>query len=341
MTHFLTLEQIFLSYGDTQALKGVSLTIDRGELVTLVGPSGCGKSTLLRIVTGLLSPQSGRVVLEGYDISRVPPEKRQVGWVPQNYALFEHLNVFDNVAFGLRHHRLGQQLLHQSVMQMLELCQIDALAQRRIAALSGGQKQRVAVARALAIRPKVLLLDEPLAALDPQLRSELRAGLKLLIRESGVTTLFVTHDQTEALSLADRVAVLSEGKLEQFNTPETLWSRPASTFVARFFGSATVLGSRRLDSERIELLPGLWIYRPGEDEPEVALRRHDLVCAASGAPVTVSHCDYLGGNYTITARHDSGIELHFISSRPLLAGKQVCVDLTPDYTPTFIGESHD
>lgn len=338
---FLHFDKVSFSYGNTRALEDISLDIQNGELVTLVGPSGCGKSTLLRILAGLLSPTSGNIWLERREIGKLPPEKRQMGWVPQNYALFEHLNVFNNVAFGLRHQGLSKSEMKQRVNSMLALCQIENLAHRYVSALSGGQKQRVAVARALAIQPKVLLLDEPLAALDPQLRHELRSGLKSLIKESAVTTLFVTHDQTEALSLADRVAVLREGKLEQFAPPETLWSRPKSSFVAQFFGSATVLKSRRLNSQTLELLPGLSFISPGEDTPEIALRRNDLRLDSSGVTVRVLHCEYLGENYTIMATLDSNLVLHFISPVPLSKDERVPINFRSNYTPTLIGDIHE
>jgi putative spermidine/putrescine transport system ATP-binding protein len=341
MRNFVTLNKVSLEYGKTRVLYSVNLEIERSELVTLVGPSGCGKSTLLRIVSGLLTPQEGQVVLDGQDITKLPPEKRLMGWVPQSYALFEHLNVFNNVAFGLRHHKLNKSDLTRRVQEMLELCQIETLAQRPVSALSGGQKQRVAVARALAIKPRVLLLDEPLAALDPQLRSELRSGLQSLIKESGVTTLFVTHDQTEALSLADRVAVMRAGNIEQFAKPEQVWSRPANEFVAQFFGSATVLQGRRLDAERLQLLPGLVITLPGTHEPKVALRRQDLVCASEGSFVKVLHSEYTGDTYTVKAQHTNGTTLHFMSAKPLTLGQVVCVNVHPHYTPTFLGEIND
>jgi ABC-type Fe3+/spermidine/putrescine transport system ATPase subunit len=336
---FLQLSNISLRYGNTPALLNTNLDISTSELITLVGPSGCGKSTLLRVVAGLLTPQEGQVSLDGRDITGLSPEQRRMGWVPQNYALFEHLNVFNNVAFGLRHKKLLRQDITKQVEAMLELCRITSLASRRVADLSGGQKQRVAVARALAIKPRLLLLDEPLAALDPQLRSELRGGLQQLIKESGVTTLFVTHDQTEALSLADRVVVMREGTVEQFAKPETLWSRPASSFVAQFFGSATVLKTRRVNAQQLELLPGLCVALPGTHEPEIALRRHDLEPAPQGARVTVLGSEYLGDSYTVQTRHASGTLLYVRSGRQLNAGESICVNVPHDYHPTLLGET--
>ncbi|MDW8234886.1 MAG: ABC transporter ATP-binding protein, partial [Roseiflexaceae bacterium] len=225
----------------------ICLSVLPGEIVVLVGPSGCGKSTLLRLTAGLLFPTAGRLLMDETDTSAIPPDRRRVGWVPQSYALFEHLNVRDNIAFGLRMRRASRQEIARRVSDMLDLCRITELAQRRVSQLSGGQRQRVAIARALAVSPRVLLLDEPLAALDPQLRTAIRTDLQALLRASGVTTLFVTHDQAEALAVADRVAVLRAGRLEQFGTPQQLWRTPANAFVAEFFGGAVVLPARRLN----------------------------------------------------------------------------------------------
>ena len=225
--------------GKHPAIHAVDLAVNPGELVVLVGPSGCGKSTLLKLVAGLIEPSQGQLRINGQEIVGTPPQQRGVGWVPQSYALFDHLTVADNIAFGLRMQQRPQRLPKAKqkarVHTLLALCHMGELAQRSVRDLSGGQRQRVAIARALAVQPKVLLLDEPLAALDPQLRSTLRTNLVNLLRESGATTLFVTHDQAEALAIADRIAVLRAGRLEQYGTPEQLWTRPANAFVAEFF----------------------------------------------------------------------------------------------------------
>ena len=321
----LQVDRVSYRYGDTLALDSVSLDIEAGELVTVVGPSGCGKSTLLRLVAGLLQPSEGGLSVGGKDVSGVAPEKRGVGWVPQSYGLFEHLNVAQNVAFGPRMQGVARDERDKTVGRLLELCHISDLANRPVSALSGGQRQRVAVARALAASPKLLLLDEPLAALDPQLRLELRTSLEQLLRESGVTTLFVTHDQEEALALADRVAVLSRGKLEQFATPETLWQQPASEFVAKFVGHAVVVQTRRADSGHLELLPGLCVERPGEDAPAVALRASDLALANEGAALTVSAVEYAGGGYLVTGESDTGLKLRCHSEQRPTLGEHVRV----------------
>ena len=336
----LTFERVSYTYGDTLAVDDVNLDVRPGELVTLVGPSGCGKSTLLKLVAGLLRPSAGRLLMDGADIVRVPPEKRRIGWMPQSYALFEHLDVAQNVAFGLRMQGVSKREQKRRVEEVLELCHIADLAARSVTALSGGQQQRVAVARALAVRPRVLLLDEPLAALDPQLRLELRAGLGRLLRESGVTTLFVTHDQGEALALADKVAVLRRGRLEQFGAPENLWQRPASAFVASFVGDATVLPTKRISERELEILPGLCACCRGADTPEVALRPGDVVPSGEGAVLEVIATEYAGGQYQVTGEHSSGARLRFFSpARPEL-GARVHVKLREDLEVVFIGASH-
>ena len=336
----LTFERVGYTYGDTLAVDDVNLDVRTSELVTLVGPSGCGKSTLLKLVAGLLRPSAGRLLMDGADIVRVPPEKRRIGWMPQSYALFEHLDVAQNVAFGLRMQGVSKQEQKRRVDEVLELCHITDLASRPVTALSGGQQQRVAVARALAVRPRVLLLDEPLAALDPQLRLELRSGLARLLRESGVTTLFVTHDQGEALALADKVAVLRRGRLEQFGTPEDLWREPASAFVASFIGDATVLPTKRISERELEILPGLYVCACGADVPEVALRPGDVVPSGEGAVLEVTATEYAGGQYQVTGEHRSGARLRFFSpGRPEL-GEHVHVKIREDLEVVFVGASH-
>jgi putative spermidine/putrescine transport system ATP-binding protein len=335
----LSLSAVSFGYGSTMTLKSVDLQIEPGELVTLVGPSGCGKSTLLRLVTGLLAPNSGRILIDGVDMGNTAPEKRRIGWMPQSYALFEHLDVASNVAFGLKMQGVQQQKRAERVNEVLELCRIADLADRAATALSGGQRQRVAVARALAVGPRVLLLDEPLAALDPQLRLEVRSGLERLLRKTGVTTVFVTHDQDEALALADRVAVLKDGELQQFDTPENLWHKPANEFVAKFLGNATVLAGRRIGEEEVELLPDLRARVPGTAAPVVALRPMDLEVSQQGALVTVTAVEYAGGRYQVSGRHESGSTLRFYAeSRPSL-GQLMYVTLRVDSELALVGRN--
>ncbi len=245
MTVAVVVEQAVKQFGPHKALSGISLAVEPGELVALLGPSGSGKTTLLRIIAGLESLDSGRVILDGTDASNVPVRQRGIGFVFQQYALFRHMNVADNVAYGLRSRpratRPSEADIRARVADLLSLVQLEGYGARYPAQLSGGQRQRVALARALAIEPKVLLLDEPFGALDALVRKELRAWLRDLHDRTGHTTLFVTHDQDEALELADRVVVMSEGRIEQVGSPDDVYDRPATPRVFGFMGESSRL----------------------------------------------------------------------------------------------------
>ena len=239
MSEYVSLEELTLAYGRTVAVDRLSLGVRSGELVALLGPSGCGKTTTMRAIAGLLAPRSGYIRLDGRDITRSPPSKRGVGLVFQSYALFPHLSVYENVAFGLRLRRDPD--LATRVSAGLAVVGLDGFASRAPAELSGGQQQRLALARSLVMEPKLLLLDEPLSNLDARLRLEMRVELQRVQRETGVTMIFVTHDQSEALALADRIVVMRDGRVEQAGSPEEIWSRPATGFVADFVGFETIL----------------------------------------------------------------------------------------------------
>src|ERR671931_412071 len=242
----IEVQNISKRFGHFVALNNVSVDIPSGELVALLGPSGCGKSTLLRIIAGLEVPDSGRILFHGEDATAQHARDRHVGFVFQHYALFRHLTVFENVAFGLRvkprRERPSESKIRARVYELLNLVQLDWLADRYPSQLSGGQRQRVALARALAVRPRVLLLDEPFGALDARVRAELRAWLRRLHDEVHVTSVFVTHDQEEAMELAERIVVMKHGRIEQAGDPRELYERPANDFVMRFVGPVTRLG---------------------------------------------------------------------------------------------------
>jgi putative spermidine/putrescine transport system ATP-binding protein len=236
VAHALDVERISKSYGTTIALDDVSLRIGRGQFVTLLGPSGSGKTTLLMVIAGFVPPDTGRLLLDGRSIEHLPPEKREFGMVFQGYALFPHLSVAENIAFPLRVRKVARSELQKRVKEALELVQLGPLANRMPKQLSGGQQQRVALARALVFRPSLLLLDEPLSALDKNLRVSMQEELKNLHERLGLTFVYVTHDQQEALSLSDEVAILHRGRLMQVGTPTDLYERPQSRFVAGFLG---------------------------------------------------------------------------------------------------------
>ncbi len=236
MADFLVFENISKSFGTTRAADNISLSIQKGEFFSLLGPSGCGKTTLLRILAGFEQPDKGRVLLDGEDITSLPPHKRKVNTIFQNYALFPHLTVWENIAFGLRIAKVAPKEIKAEVQRMLHLIQMEDQAHKRPDQISGGQKQRVAVARALVNRPRVLLLDEPLAALDLKLRQRMLIELDLIHDEVGITFLYVTHDQGEAMSLSDRIAVMNRGRIEQIGAPAEIYEAPRSSFVAAFIG---------------------------------------------------------------------------------------------------------
>ena len=249
----IDIKKIHKQFGNFQALGDVSLDIHSGELIALLGPSGCGKTTLLRIIAGLEHADSGSIWFSGADITHVHVRERQVGFVFQHYALFRHMTVFENVAFGLRvkprKERPSESEIQRKVHDLLNLVQLDGLADRYPSQLSGGQRQRIALARALAVEPKVLLLDEPFGALDAKVRKELRRWLRRLHDDLNVTTIFVTHDQEEALEVADRVVVMNQGKIEQVGSPQDVWDHPASPFVYGFLGDVNLFHGRAHQGE--------------------------------------------------------------------------------------------
>ncbi|MBU2872620.1 spermidine/putrescine ABC transporter ATP-binding protein PotA [Marinobacter salexigens] len=251
----LSLSDISKQFDDKTVLDELSLTIDDGEFITLLGPSGCGKTTLLRMMAGFELPDQGTVTLSGVDITQTPPENRPLNTVFQNYALFPHMSVFDNVAYGLKMEKRPKAEIQERVEEALAMVQLEDFAKRKPHQLSGGQQQRVAIARAVVKRPKMLLLDEPLSALDYKLRRTMQVELKRLQRELGITFVFVTHDQEEALSMSDRIVVLKDGRIQQLGTPREVYERPANVFTARFVGQTNFFPGRvtKIEGERISV----------------------------------------------------------------------------------------
>ena len=237
----IELKNISKNFEDQQVLKGIDLNIYENEFLTLLGPSGCGKTTLLRIIGGFEEPSNGQLIFDGKDISKVPPYKREVNTVFQKYALFPFLNVADNIAFGLNLKKMDKDVIEKKVSRMLELVGLDGFENRSIDSLSGGQQQRVAIARALVNEPRVLLLDEPLGALDAKLRKDMQTELKKIQKEVGITFIFVTHDQEEALSMSDTIVVLNDGVIQQIGTPMDIYNEPQNRFVAEFIGESNII----------------------------------------------------------------------------------------------------
>ena len=286
----LVLRDVTKSFGSHVAVQACSLSIRRGEIVGLLGASGCGKSTLLNLIAGFEIPDGGTILLRGRPINAVPPHRRNVAMVFQNYAMFPHLTVAQNVAYGLHARKLGRAAIRARVEDMLALLQLSGLGHRYPAQLSGGQRQRVAVARALAIRPDMLLLDEAFSALDRNLREDMQLELSLLLRKLHVTTVLVTHDQREAFALADRIAVMQGGRIAQIGTPEAVYRSPSSSDVLRFLGTSNRLPAELQPDGQVVVGPGFAFTPPGRPElppgaVQVDIRAEDI--ALSAAPTAV------------------------------------------------------
>lgn len=274
----LRAEKLEKSFGGTQVLRGVDLEVRRGEFVTLLGPSGCGKTTTLRILAGLLEPDAGCVELEGRDITSLTPEKRSINTVFQNYALFPHMNVEKNISYGLRVRGMRRAEWRSRVEEMLRLVQLEGFEKRMPSELSGGQCQRVAIARAVILQPKLLLLDEPLGALDLKLRRQMQIELKEIQKRLGIAFVYITHDQEEALNMSDRIALMRDGRFEQAGTPQEVYEHPATRFAAEFIGQTNLLACRVAEARQ----DGLLLEYAGERIParraEFAAKAGDEVC---------------------------------------------------------------
>lgn len=296
----LELTSISKSFDNTIVLNNLSLDIYKGELCCLLGPSGCGKTTLLKIINGLLTPDLGNVILAGSEITSFPCQKRDLGMVFQNYALFPHMDVFNNVAYGLRRRRIPKNDITEKVKETLTLVRLSGYERRRIHELSGGQQQRVALARALVIEPQALLLDEPLSNLDAKLREDMRDEIRRIQRQLGITTVYVTHDQEEAMSIADRIVVMNNGKIEQLGTPQEVYHRPETRFVAEFIGKMNFI--RGINTGGIIHLlgqtynfPENTVTREGELTCAIRPERINLVTASGSLPRgIIESVTYLG-----------------------------------------------
>jgi len=325
--HVIELDRVRKQYGDFVAVHDANFAIGNGEFFAMLGPSGCGKTTTLKMIAGFEQPSSGRVLLDGVDVSAVPPYRRNVNTVFQQYALFPHMSVFDNVAFGPRSaKKLDESRIKKDVMEMLEVVRLDKFANRKPSQLSGGQQQRVALARALVNYPSALLLDEPLAALDLKLREAMQIELKRIQREVGISFVFVTHDQGEAITMSDRIAVMSEGVVEQIGTPEDIYKSPASLFVAGFIGSANLVpatveslsGStmqvRTTGGAKLAVPTGGMNFAQGDKvcvmlRPERLNPVQALAAAGSGLEGTLTDLVYQGATARLIVKQHDGTEL--------------------------------
>ncbi|SED12629.1 putative spermidine/putrescine transport system ATP-binding protein [Rhizobiales bacterium GAS191] len=312
MTH-LQLDGLTRTYGTITVVNSVSLAIEKGCFLALLGPSGCGKTTTLRMIAGLEKPDAGRVLVGGQDITSLPPHRRGLGVVFQSYALFPHMSVLANIGFGLEMQGVGKSERRQRAAAALEMVGLSTHAQMRTRQLSGGQQQRVALARALAIEPQVLLLDEPLSALDAKLREELRTEMRLIQRRAGTTSVFVTHDQAEAQAMADLVAVMNAGRIEQLDTPVAIFERPASIFVARFVGRSACFKAQMRDG--VAQVRGIVLRGdnlPSGGDAEIFVRPHRIRLLAPGASEdnvlrgVIAALDYTGEVMQVIVETDAG-----------------------------------
>lgn len=336
MTAFLTLDHVVKSFGETKVVHDFNLDVAKGEFISLLGPSGCGKTTVLRMIAGFEKPTGGRIFMDGKDVTALPPARRQIGMVFQAYALFPNLTVAENVAFGLRVAGIGRAERDGRVAEMLALIGLPQMGDRYPFQLSGGQQQRVALARALAPRPQVLLLDEPLSALDAKVRVSLRKEIRAIQSRLGITTLFVTHDQEEAMSISDRIVVMHQGRADQTGTPTQIYHAPATPFVASFVGTLNRLPAQVLDAGQGLVQIGgerLSVGRPLKPSTTVlAVRPESLRLSDSGLAATIRETEFLGAVERIYATLPDGTAL--IHDRmgapvPRSAGETVHFSLDP------------
>ncbi|MDO4356935.1 MAG: ABC transporter ATP-binding protein [Clostridia bacterium] len=346
--NLIEIRGVYKQFDDTQVLKGVSLNIRRKEFVTLLGPSGCGKTTLLRILGGFEEADGGQVLFDGRDIKDIPPHKRRLNTVFQKYALFTHLNVYDNIAFGLKLKKpedLGckgkaemKAEIERRVKRMLKLVKMEGYERRRVNQLSGGQQQRIAIARALVNEPEVLLLDEPLGALDLKLRKQMQLELKSMQQQLGITFIYVTHDQEEALTMSDTIVVMNNGEVQQIGDPKGIYDEPVNAFVADFIGESNILSGKMLGERRVSILGREFECVDGADtgfaageDVDVVIRPEDLILTAGGGGSlfgTVTSVIFKGVHYEMMV--DSGDfrwKAHSTVMEPV--GSTVCMSVIP------------
>ena len=336
--YIIDIQHLSKSYGGVKVLDDINFYVRRGEFITLLGPSGCGKTTLLRQIAGFINPDEGRILLEGKDISSIPPYQRPLNTVFQRYALFPHLDVFDNIAFGLKLQKLPAREIEIRVKKMLKMVSMTDYEDRSVDSLSGGQQQRVAIARALVNYPKVLLLDEPLAALDLKMRKDMQLELKEIHRKMGITFIYVTHDQEEALTLSDTIVVMNEGKIQQIGTPIDIYNEPVNCFVADFIGESNILKGRMMRDRRVAFIKHEFDCVDegfGEDVPvDVVVRPEDIYFTTDPAKcqfkAKVNSCIFKGVHYEMWVDTDTGYELMIQDYDPYEVGTEVMLYIDPD-----------
>lgn len=334
----LSLKNVSKTLGDKTILDDISLDIRKGEFVTLLGPSGCGKTTTLRILAGFLSPDSGSVMLEGKDIASLPPYKRPFNTVFQRYALFPHLDVYDNIAFGLKLQKTPVDEIDKKVRKVLKMVSMTDYEDRDVESLSGGQQQRVAIARALVNQPQILLLDEPLAALDLKMRKDMQIELKEMHKKLGITFIYVTHDQEEALTLSDTIVVMNEGKIQQIGTPTDIYNEPQNSFVADFIGESNILNGRMICDRKVEFAGHEFDCVDdgfGENvDVDVVVRPEDIYIMnhTEGAQFTanVKSCTFKGVHYEMFVDTDTGYELMIQDYNAFEPGSEVGLIIRPN-----------
>ena len=336
-THIINIDHVSKSFGDKKVLDDISLYINKGEFITFLGPSGCGKTTLLRLIAGFLSPDSGTISMDGKDLSGIPPYKRPLNTVFQRYALFPHLDVYDNIAFGLKLAKVPQDEIDQRVRKILKLVAMSDYEDRDVSSLSGGQQQRNAIARALVNRPKVLLLDEPLSALDLKMRKDMQIELKEMHQKLGITFIYVTHDQEEALTLSDTIVVMNEGKIQQIGTPTDIYNEPVNSFVADFIGESNILNATMIRDKEVSFIGHDFKCVDtgfGENNPvDVVIRPEDIYFTESENKcqftATVKSCTFKGVHYEMFVDTDKGYELMIQDYDSYDVGEKVMLYIKP------------
>lgn len=345
----ISFKDVQKQYDESLILKGVSFDLEKGKFYTLLGPSGCGKSTILNLIAGFTQATSGSIVLDGKKVNELPPNKRKVNTVFQDYALFPHMNVFDNVAFGLKIKKMSKHQIKEKVTEALRSVRLTGFETREISEMSGGQRQRVAIARALVNEPEILLLDEPLSALDLKLRTEMQYELRELQQRLGITFIFVTHDQEEALAMSDKIFVMKEGEIVQSGTPIDIYDEPLNNYVADFIGESNIVGGKMIQDYKVEFAGKVFDCvdggMPENEEIEVVIRPEDLVVTRpvlGNLKVIVQSQLFRGVHYEIIGEDPEGNEWMVHTTRKAEVGDEVGLAFEPrDIHIMRLGETEE